>query len=228
MWQGDSLNVVLWLGGLTIGSAIAAVGAPSGWRSTLLAWVAVVFFLATLSWIAAPAASPVILAITPVAVAIAKSNAFFMVAVISFVAMMVGGRSPPAQPREGTPASSKEVVSLPAFAVSPTTKWSPDINFRKGLVYLGKGSIWRSEYGNTVEAATAALIAALESNKITAWGREHPDEGEMHQIAQKFWMRADVTLDTDYAFSQRLSVGAYDVHLCQKEMEHVWPPKGEA
>lgn len=92
MWSGDSLNVVLWLGGVTIGALIGAIGAPAGWRTKALLWIAGVFGIATLVWIIAPTASPVIRSITPIAVAIATSNAFFMVTVVGIVALMLGGR----------------------------------------------------------------------------------------------------------------------------------------
>lgn len=223
MWSGDSLNIVLWLGGVAIGAAIGAVGAPSGWRSKSLVWVAVVFGLATIGWIVAPTASPIIQAITPVAVAIATSNAFFMVAVIAVVTIIVGGRNPPALPSQPAP----EARQYPPFAVAPNSKWKADITLGQAVHYLGAKSIWRDPFGgqNTVAGTQTALVEALSAKKITSWGRAHPDEGELFEIGPGFWRRADVTLDTDYAFSHVVNAGSYNIHLSQKEMEQVWPPK---
>jgi hypothetical protein len=215
-----------------VGSIIGYLGAPSGWRSKALVWSAVVFGLATIGWIAAPTASPIIQAVTPVAVAIATSNGFFMVAVITVVALMVGGRAPtPRSPVDFADIDPDEPGRLPDFAVAATTKWTPDITLRQGVGYLGAKSTWREPYssvGNTINGTKDAIVEALASNKITAWGREHPDEGDLFEIADAFWRRADVTLDTDFAFSHVRNLGAYNVHLCQKEMEQVWPPKEEA
>jgi hypothetical protein len=210
-----------------VGSIIGAIGAPAGWRSKALLWSAAVFGLATLGWIIAPTASPIIQAVTPVAVAIATSNAFFMVAVITVVAIMVGGRSPPAQKGFDLADLGGASGALPAFAVNRTTKWQPDITLQQAVGYLGAKSTWRQPYsnvGNTVNGTLEALIGALGSNKITAWGKEHLDEGDLFEIAPAFWVRAEVTLDTNYAFSHVRNVGAYNVHFCRKQMEQVWPP----
>lgn len=226
MWSGDSLNIVLWLGGVAIAAVMGAIAAPIGWRSKTLWWIALVFGLATLGWIATPTASPLIRSITPVAVTIATSNALFMVIVVGVVALMVGGRPAPVQPQSPQEDIGDPAIGLPAFAVHSTTRWTPDFTFENGIGYLVARSNWRDPYGmNMIDAATTTLTEALAANKITAWGREHPNEGELFEIAQRFWVRADVTLDTGYAFSHRLGTGAYDVHLSQKEMEHIWPPK---
>jgi hypothetical protein len=118
------------------------------------------------------------------------------------------------------------VSSHPRFATAATTKWTPDINLREAVHYLGARSTWRYEYAvNDVKNSTEELTSALSMNKITAWGREHPGEGELYEIRQGFWSSTDVTIENDYVFSKRDEIGVYDVQLCQKEMEQVWPPK---
>lgn len=226
MWSGDSLNVVLWLGGVAIAAVLGAITAPTGWRSTTLWLIALAFAIATLAWIVAPTASPAIQAVSPLLVTIATSNAVFMVAVVGVVALMIGGRNPPSSSLVDPNEVGSETAQPPAFAAQPTTKWKPDITIEEGVGYVGARSTWRNPYGiNTVDSVTSELSEALAAKKITAWGREHPAEGELFEIKSNFWLRADITLDKGYAFSHRLGVGAYDIHVCQSEMEHVWPPK---
>ena len=224
MYSGDSLSVLLFLLGSALGSMIGAVAAV-GKRATFLSWLTAFFVALALAWIFAPAANTIAEVIRAFTVALVVSGAPVMVITIAVVALMLGGRAPPGQPPIDLAELASEVGQLPSFAVHPTTKWKPDITFREGLGYLGATSIWRGEYGNTIASATSELTGALAANKITAWGRDHPNEGELFEIARAFWQRAEVTLDTDYAFSHRTDIGAYNVHLCQKEMEQVWPPK---
>jgi hypothetical protein len=115
---------------------------------------------------------------------------------------------------------------VPRFATAPSTKWKPDITLRQAVYYLGALSTWKNEWGpNNLKNSTAELTSALASNKVTAWGREHPGEGDLYQIRQPFWNSTEVTLENDYVFSSRDELGVYDVHLCQEQMTQVWPLK---
>ena len=224
MWSGDSLTVLLFLLGGMIAFSIGALTAPTGWRTNVLWAGAVVFLLFALAWLLAPAASPIIAPISPLVVAAVQSNALAMVLIVGVVALMIGGRSPPAVAEDTSPQSGQ---SLPRFAIDATSRWKPDIGLQQAVGYLGAKSVWREPFsgvGNTVEGTTAALVSALASNKVTAWGSEHPDVSDMFQIAPGFWIEAEVTLDTNFAFSRNRNIGAHNVHLCRREMEQVWPP----
>lgn len=130
--------------------------------------------------------------------------------------------------RDGPAVESRDADApiLPKFASAPSTRWKPDINLREAIHYLGARSTWRYGYGpNDVKNATEELTSALAANKITAWGREHPGEGEFYQIRQHFWSSTEATLQKDFVFSNCDQIGAHDIRLCQKQMEQVWPPK---
>ena len=150
--------------------------------------------------------------------------ALYPMLTIGAVALIVGSRQAPIDPTDATTQAS----AIPRFAAIPSTKWAHDINLREAVHYLGARSTWRYEYGvNDVKNSTEELTSALASNKITAWGREHPGEGEFYEIKQRFWGSTDVTIQNDYVFSKRDEIGVYDVRLSQKQMEQVWPPKSD-
>ena len=92
------------------------------------------------------------------------------------------------------------------------------------MVYLGTISRW-SKASSSISETLDEMKSALWSNKVTAWGKAHPDDNDAHQIAQAFWQTTDVNWDTNYAFSKSRSLGVYDVHLSRGEIEQVWPPK---
>lgn len=143
---------------------------------------------------------------------------------IGAVALVVEDRRQPATAAETAEAPTGP--AFPRFATSPTTRWQPDISLRQAVRYLGAESTWRYEYGqNDTKNTTEALTIALYANKITAWGREHPGEGEHFEIQQGFWRSVETTIENDYVFSNGHQIGAYDIQLCRKQMELVWPPK---
>lgn len=150
---------------------------------------------------------------------------------IAAVSLLIRGHRTPAA--GGTDFAdmdfSPDAPRFPKFAVPSTTRWQPDISLRQAIYYLGVDSTWRYEYGqNDTENTTTALTIALYANKITAWGREHPGEGDHFEIRQDFWRNVEATVENDYVFSNSHQIGAYDIQLCQTQIELVWPPKKKA
>lgn len=147
---------------------------------------------------------------------------------VSVVALLVRDLRAPNGAGTGFDLSGLQQPEIPPFAVISNTKWKPDITFRQGIGYLGAKSNWRDPYGRRdIDTACSTITGALSANKITAWGREHPGEGELFEIRETFWRSTEVNHDTNYVYSASVGIGAYDVHLCQKEMEQVWTPKAD-
>ena len=226
MLSGESLTVFLFLVGAVLTAVIGAITAPLGWRSNCLWGLAGALALATAAWLLAPAASPVFAAIRPIAVALVESNALAMVGIVGIVALMVGGRPAKGQSHVGLATlAASETARLPAFASSNHSKWTPDFTFKEALVYLGTKSLWAARMHRTVDETRDTLIDALRNGKLTAWGKEHPQDAVAHQIGQAFWIRATVTLETNYAFSENRSAGVYEVQFSEGELKMVWPAK---
>lgn len=203
---------------------IGAITATPGWRTKVLWTLTAVFGFSCVVWIAAPAANPIMAAISPFAVALVESNALAMVGIVGVVALMIGGKSQSAA--TPPPIEAAPYDPLPAFADSTESKskWQPDISFAEGADYLRNKTRWRASYGMSGESEKE-LIDALSAGKITAWGKAHPSDEAWFQIMRGFWFRATVTSATNYAFSNNRNVGASDIRLSKGELELVWPPK---
>ena len=220
MWKGDSLTVILWLLGGALATMIGALTAAPGWRTKVLWGLFGAFTLAGFAWVAAPTASPFVQAVSPFIEALIDSNFIAMVGTVGVVALIVSGRTAPAQRAGPIP----KATSGPKFAERPDRKsnWSPDFSFSEGLNYFGTDA-GQAGYHDKVEDVINKLVSALTANKITAWGKDHPSDMEF-QIKPDFWNWAEVTLETNYVFSGHLNCGAFDVRLSKEQMRTVWPP----
>jgi hypothetical protein len=209
-----------------IAFSIGGITAPTQGRGKALWGLAAISLVCLFGWIVAPTASPFITPLRNILASLVKSNAVATVVIVGIVAMMVGRRR--SEPRTST--DSEPRTSMPPFAVESETKWKPNLPLPKGVGYVGASSTWVYPFGggNTVKNTTEEVIKALGDNKITAWGREHPGDGDLFEIAQRFWYEAEIVLETGYAFSNTMQIGAYDVQVCLEEMQKVWPPKQQA
>lgn len=111
--------------------------------------------------------------------------------------------------------------------VMPTelrSKWTPDTSLNDALQYFATEGGQR-QYHDTQKKLIDRLISALREGRVTAWGKGHPSDAEMLQITKRFWLNAEVTLTTNYAFSGTLNCGAFDVRMSMDELRLVWPPK---
>jgi hypothetical protein len=89
MPSGDSLTVLLFLLGAAVAAAIGAITAPEGWRTQALWGFTFAFCLIAIGWVLAPAASPAMQAIEPLALALVESNFLAMTGIVGVVALML-------------------------------------------------------------------------------------------------------------------------------------------
>lgn len=226
MPTGDSLSVFLFLAATSLAGVMGALTARPGWRMNALLAIAVVFGLAAIMWLAAPAASPIVQVLEPIAIALLRSGALVMVGVVAIVALMLGGRQ---TSRKGNlPAVEQAAVPRedqpPAFAVtSGASKWQPDTSFVGAMLYLHETSRWGAGRNRRPQDISQQLTSALQNSKISSWGRAHPSEREF-QIRPVFWRDPEIKLESGTVFSKTLNASAYEVRLCRGELEAFWPP----
>jgi len=118
---------------------------------------------------------------------------------------------------------------LPGFAAKQHehSKWSPDMPFKKAMSMFASRTNVTGTYRTPGDIKTQ-LIHALWVGKVTAWGKAHPDDKNPVQIAKDYWKHADVTLETNFAFSSAEGAGIYNVELSRAQMDVVWPGKSKS
>jgi hypothetical protein len=220
MPEGDTLQVI----GLAIGAMIGAIS-TTGLRAKFL-WL-LTALLALLAFAYAGV-------LPDFGVALGSINDFTTPLIapltIGVVALMLRERQfttrSKSTPKETTPIAPPR----PSFAANTAnrSKWEPNVTFRVALAYFMDVTASWANRNRTESEAKDQLINALLHARVTAWGKEHPTDREFVQITQPFWLHAEVTLQTNYAFSRSRSVPAYDVHLSSEEMALIWPPKEKA
>lgn len=228
MFQGDSLTVFLFLAGTALSAFIASIAAPSGAPRKALIGVGMAFVLATVGWVVAPSAGPIMSALRPLVVAVINSGAPVMVGTVAIVTTMLVRRDQ-APPAHGVDLAHIEAPQLPKFAVHPSkrVKWTPDTSFEDAFMYFAKESGKRG-YHDQPSTVLGKFLPELRAGKVTAWGKEHPEDTDEFQIKPSFWVSAEVTMKTNYVFSSNLDVGVFNVRLSRGELELVWPPKERA
>jgi len=222
MFSGDSLSVLLFLLGTALAAMMGAITAPHGWRSKALWALCGVFTLATLGWLFAPSASPLIQALQPIAASVVQSGALVMVGTVGIVALMQGGQKAPT--KTGTDFAKIEVPKAPKFAAYGDSKWKPDVTLQEAMLYLGKTARWRrTKHNMNFNDVQREVLNSLCSGKLTAWAKEHPDHGEYHQVRNTMWGHADISAETGSAFFPAAECSGYDICLAKGELEAAYP-----
>lgn len=228
MFSGDSLSVLLFLVATVIAAVMGALTAPPGWRTKTLIGIAAIFALATLAWLIAPAANPIIHAMRVALVAAVQGGALVMVGVVAIVAIMTRRNPGAPLPFDVALLAPEPDSSPPVFAAGAAslTKWTPNITFIDSMMYFYKESRWGGVKERTGSEIKDLLTAALQRSKISSWGRRHPSDKEF-QIKSQFWNDVEITLESNCVFSSTLNASAYEVRLCRQELEAFWPPKDD-
>ena len=216
---GDSLTTFYFLVAAAITTFVGWLTAQPGWRAKALVWLTIVFVIASLIWLIAPAASPLVQGIVSTLSALIRSGALVMVLTVGTVALMIGNRSPSA----GTDAPSI-TSAQPAFAAraNKRVKWDPDIPIYDAAEYLLRRMHQSGLIGISGNDIKAELLDALYSGKLTAWGKDHPDEAEEFQIDQEYWNNAELNVVSGYVFFI-YGVAAHKVRLSSAQLKSAYP-----
>lgn len=189
--------------------------------------LAVLFTVLTVAWIVAPSVGPAAEFIRPFAVSVLRSGAPVILFSVVYVLLTVKGTSAASNPE----TQGEMLNSPPKFIAPPNekSKWSADIKLSDAVLYLGRQSRWAQDqrYSVTVDKVKGEILAALDSGKIKAWGKAHPDDEQRWQVARRLWYRGDLTLDTNYAFFETIAESGHDMMLSKGELEAAYPPVPE-
>ncbi|MGX7893916.1 hypothetical protein [Tsuneonella sp. HG222] len=190
--------------------------------------MAVFFGLLSLGWLLAPVAVPAVAAGREIVSAFVQTGAFGILLPVVIMAFMLPRRvnSRTISQQDGESPAARHAPRKPSFAASDENQsaWSPDITFQEAMIYLATGSRWGNSGYRSVDTVKSEMSAALRQNKVTSWGRAHP-EGPEVQIKSSFWHHPDINWEIGYAFSNNVNAAAHAIRLSKGEIEAAWPPK---
>lgn len=151
---------------------------------------------------------------------------------IVLVAVLIRDRKPAKREHKSFDLAELDIdpkLLPPPFAAKDRelVKWEPDMPFKAAMALYASRTKHPTRARST-EDVKKGLLHSLWLGQVTAWGKAHPKDNEFVQVAKEYWRNADVTLESNFAFSASAGTGVYDVQLSKAQMGVVWPAKAGA